>query len=145
MGRNTATAKANYCGPGFPYGLLQTENITSARCSRVVLSKLLAARKGNFLSLLVLAKKSHAVLACSRMLTKTIRHPFNASKMNNRRVQIMHQASVVQKVDSTIHWITQLVSLTLVRWIVIYPVDSVIQLLNNWGLKDRISRFFIHG
>ena len=57
----------------------------------------------------------------------------------------MHQASVVQKVDSTIHWIAQLVSLTLIRWIVIYPVDSVIQLLNNWGLKDRISRFFIHG
>ena len=27
------------------YGLLQTENIRSARCSRVVLSKLLAARK----------------------------------------------------------------------------------------------------
>ena len=57
----------------------------------------------------------------------------------------MHQASVVQKVDSTIHWIAQLVSLTLIRWIVIYPVDSVIQLLKNWGLKDRISRFFIHG
>ena len=25
--------------------------------------------------------------------------------------------------------------LTLIRWIVIYPVDSVIQPLNNWGLK----------
>ena len=58
LGRDTATAKANYCGPGFPYGLLQAENIRSARCSRVVLSKLLAARKGNFLSLLVLANKS---------------------------------------------------------------------------------------
>ena len=32
--------------------------IRSARCSRVVLSKLLAARKANVLSLLVLAKKS---------------------------------------------------------------------------------------
>ena len=53
---------------GFPYGLLQAENIRSARCLRVVLSKLLAARKANFLSLLVLAKKI-AVLA------KTIRHP----------------------------------------------------------------------
>ena len=41
---------------------------------------------------------------------------------------------VVQKVDSTIHWIAQLVSLTLIHWIVIYPVDSAIQLLNNWGL-----------
>ena len=27
----------------------------------------------------------------------------------------------------------QLVSLTLIHWIVIYPVDSTIQLLNNWG------------
>ena len=27
----------------------------------------------------------------------------------------------------------QLVSLILINWIVIYPVDSVIQLLNNWG------------
>ena len=43
-------------------------------------------------------------------------------------------ALVAQKVDSTIHWIAQLVSLTLIHWIVIYPVDSAIQLLNNWGL-----------
>ena len=27
----------------------------------------------------------------------------------------------------------QLVSLSLIQWIVIYPVDSAIQLLNNWG------------
>jgi len=27
----------------------------------------------------------------------------------------------------------QLVSLTLIHWIVIYSVDSAIQLLNNWG------------
>ena len=27
----------------------------------------------------------------------------------------------------------QLASLILIRWIVIYPVDSAIQLLNNWG------------
>ena len=38
-------------------------------------SKLLAARKANFLSLLVLAKKSQCT-ACSRMLAKTIRHPY---------------------------------------------------------------------
>ena len=43
-------------------------------------------------------------------------------------------ALVAQKVDSTIHWIAQLVFLTLIHWIVIYPVDSAIQLLNNWGL-----------
>ena len=32
------------------------------------------------------------------------------------------------------HWIAQLVSLALIRWIVIYPVNGAIQLLNNWGL-----------
>ena len=29
----------------------------------------------------------------------------------------------------------QLISMTLVHWIVIYPVDSAIHLLNNWGLS----------
>ena len=49
------------------------------------------------------------------------------------------QAPVVQKVNSAIRWInlyqciTQLVSLILIRWIVIYPVDSAIQCLNNRG------------
>ena len=41
------------------------------------------------------------------------------------------QASVVRRVDSAIHWITQLLLLVFIRWIVIYPVDSVIYLLNN--------------
>ena len=44
-------------------------------------------------------------------------------------------APTVQKVDSAIQWIVQLVSLILVHWIVIYPMDSAIQLLNNWGLE----------
>ena len=48
--------------------MLKAENIRSAHCT-TVLSKLLAAREANFLSLLVLAKKI-AVLA------KTIRHPY---------------------------------------------------------------------
>ena len=30
-------------------------------------------------------------------------------------------------------WITQLVFVLLIRWIAIYPVDSAISLLNNWG------------
>ena len=30
--------------------------------------------------------------------------------------------------------IVQLVSHTLIHWILIYPVDSAIQLLNNWDL-----------
>ena len=44
-----------------------------------------------------------------------------------------HQAPVVQKVDSAIQWIVQLVSLILIHWIETYPVDSAIHLLNNWG------------
>ena len=48
-------------------------------------------------------------------------------------------ALVVQTLDSAIHRIkiypvvTQLVSLILIHWIVIYPVDSAIQRLNNRG------------
>ena len=48
---------------------------------------------------------------------------------------IVDLASVVKKADSTIQWIVQLVSLILIYWIEIYPMDSAIQLLNNWGLK----------
>ena len=44
------------------------------------------------------------------------------------------QAPVVQTLDSTIHWITQLVLLVFIRWIVIYRVDSAIHRLNYWGL-----------
>ena len=44
-------------------------------------------------------------------------------------------APTVQKVDSAIQWIVQLVYLILIYWIKIYPVDSAIQRLNNWGLE----------
>ena len=47
----------------------------------------------------------------------------------------VNQAPVVQTLDSAIHWITQLVLLVFIRWIVIYPVDSAIHRLNNWGQK----------
>ena len=50
-------------------------------------------------------------------------------------------APVVQKLDNAIHWIAQLVSLTLNRWIVIYPVDSAIQRLNNWSLAIYLINF----
>ena len=36
----------------------------------------------------------------------------------------------------SIHWIAQLVSLILIHWTVIYPVDSVTHLLNNWGQNN---------
>ena len=34
-------------------------------------------------------------------------------------------------------WIAQLAFVILIHWIAIYPVDSAIQLLNNWGLVGR--------
>ena len=53
---------------------------------------------------------------------------------------------VVKEVDNTIHRINHypldsalFVSLILMRWIVIYPVNTAIQLLNNWGLKYTSS------
>ena len=56
--------------------------------------------------------------------------------------RFLHLAAVVQTLDSAINriksiqWIAQLVSLILIRWIVIYPVDSAIQRLNNRGLLN---------
>ena len=47
------------------------------------------------------------------------------------------QAPVVQKVDGVIHWIAQLVSLRLIQWIAMYPMDSAIHLLNN---RDQFSK-----
>ena len=49
---------------------------------------------------------------------------------------------VVQKVNRSIHWKTQLVALVFVRWIVIYPVDSAIHLLSiakGNGLQSKCS------
>ena len=51
------------------------------------------------------------------------------------RAIIIDLAAVVQKSDNTIHWRVQFVSLTLIHWIVIYLLDSAIQLLNNRGQK----------
>ena len=45
-------------------------------------------------------------------------------------------APVVQRVDSAVHWITQLILLMLGCWILAdidYPLDSAIQRLNNRG------------
>ena len=53
----------------------------------------------------------------------------------SRLVNEANLAPTVQKVDSAIQWIVQLVSLILIYWIKIYPMDSAIQLLNNWGLE----------
>ena len=58
----------------------------------------------------------------------------------------IHVAPDVQKVDNTIHWTTQLVPVILIRWIVIYPVDSAIQRFNSPGqVEERQSgaRFLV--
>jgi len=44
------------------------------------------------------------------------------------------KGGVFQRVQTTIHSIAQLILLALVLWIVIYPVDSALYPLNNWGL-----------
>ena len=38
------------------------------------------------------------------------------------------------------NWIAQMASLILIRWIVIYPVDSTIQRLNNPDLACKYNR-----
>ena len=40
----------------------------------------------------------------------------------------------------SIQRIGQMVSLTLIRWIVIYPLDSAIPLLNNWGSSVKVDQ-----
>ena len=55
----------------------------------------------------------------------------------------------IEKLDSaihqiiSIHWIAQLAPLIFTHWVVIYPVDSAIQVLNNGGLLDsgQIQQF----
>ena len=60
----------------------------------------------------------------------------------------IHQAPVVQKLDSAIHQINRypadkyLETNFVTHWIVIYPSDSDIYLLNNWGLEIRTAGFF---
>ena len=60
---------------------------------------------------------------------------------------VSYQAPVVQKGDSAIRWIKQYpmdkaigFPTTVIRWIVIYPVGSTIQLLNDWGQVDSTIR-----
>ena len=54
-------------------------------------------------------------------------------------------ASVVQRVDNALHWINRspvdnaVILLTVIRWIVIYPLDSVIHPLKNWTLMFCVS------
>ena len=52
----------------------------------------------------------------------------------------LYQAPIVQKMDSTIHRLNRnpediRKTNCAIQWIVIYPVDSVLHLSNNWGQK----------
>ena len=40
----------------------------------------------------------------------------------------------------SLQWLVQMVSLTLIFWLVIYPVDGPVQLWNNWGQVPVIQR-----
>jgi len=53
----------------------------------------------------------------------------------------IHQAPVVQRLDNAISFqqIVWFVLLTFIHWIVIYPVDRVIQPLSNWGQINHHS------
>ena len=42
---------------------------------------------------------------------------------------------IVQKMDSTIQWISIRKTSCAIQWIEIYAMDSVIYFLNNWGQK----------
>ena len=50
-------------------------------------------------------------------------------------MELNEQAAVVQTLVSAIQWIRQLVSLILIHWMVIYPMDNAIQSLNNWAQR----------
>ena len=56
--------------------------------------------------------------------------------MSARGVDLAWPARFIHLAAVVIQWIAQLVSLILIRWIVIYPVDSAIQRLNNRGLLN---------
>ena len=47
-----------------------------------------------------------------------------------------HLAPVVQKLDSTIQWISIRETNCIIHGMEIYPVDSATQLLNDWGTEN---------
>ena len=57
----------------------------------------------------------------------------SVNKLKPQELFDKQQSPVLQKVDMAFHLIMQLASLTLIHWIVIYPVDSGIQILNKRG------------
>ena len=56
-------------------------------------------------------------------------------------LRFVSQAPVVQTLDSAIQWIRITEINYAILWIVIYPVDSAIQRLNNQGQMMTFSRY----
>ena len=42
----------------------------------------------------------------------------------------------------SIQWLVQMVSLILIFWLLIYPVDSPVQLWNNWGQVPVVQKVY---
>ena len=59
----------------------------------------------------------------------------SSSDKNGDRANFL--APVVEKMDSTIQWISIWKTNCAIQWIEIYSVDSAIHLLNNWGQKGK--------
>ena len=74
------------------------------------------------------------------ILLLSLRFHFLQHFCSGSRRLLWNQAPVVRKLDNGLHpikWIMQLVSLILIRWIVIYPVESATQRLTNRGHNTR--------
>ena len=56
-----------------------------------------------------------------------------ATRVVSTRPQLFKRWIALSSGYISIQWIVQLVPLILTCWIVIYRVDSAVQLLNNWG------------
>ena len=67
------------------------------------------------------------------------RDTFSFNRKTYLSCEVEQQARVVQRLDNAIHRINHYPAdnvvcfVTFIQWILIYPVDSVIQPLNNWG------------
>ena len=66
-----------------------------------------------------------------------------ASEFITKGYSVKGLAPVVQKLDNAIQRIAWFVLLTLIRWIAIYPVDSVIQPLNNRAQENKPKYFLL--
>ena len=59
------------------------------------------------------------------------------------RLQLFKSWIVLSTIQISIQRIMQLVPLKAIHWIEIYPVDSTIQLLNNWGQAQFVDIFAV--